>query len=366
MKIRFFLPTRVFFEEGCVRKNAQALAMGKKALIVTGHGSAKRSGALDDVTAVLESRGIQWALFDRVESNPSIATVREGARMANEEGADFIIGIGGGSPMDASKAIALLARQPLADDVLFTGHYGPDVLPVAAVPTTAGTGSEVTPYAVLMDDGKHSKSSIGTPLLFPRVALLDPGYTATLPARSTVNTAVDALSHAVEGMLSVRADALSDLPAAEAARLIFGSFDALRAGMFDSALRGRLLYASMLAGMVIAQTGTTVVHSMGYSLTYFHGIDHGRANGLLLPAYLCLVERRNPGRASRVFGALGVPSADTFRTAMERLLGSREPISRAECEAYADIAQGAKNVRNSAVPPTRQEIFTMFAESFGV
>lgn len=365
MSLNFYLPTRVFLDEDCVRKNAAVFkTLGKKALIVTGHKSARLNGSLQDVTDALESQGLGYELFDRVESNPSIETARAGAACAVQTGADFIIGIGGGSPMDAAKAIALLSRQPLTDDELFSGRYAPDVLPLVLLPTTAGTGSEVTQYAILTNDKAQTKTSIATPHLFPKVAMVDAKYTAGLPQKTTVNTAIDALSHSIEGMLAIRANSLLDLLAAESITKIAGAFEKLRTGQVDAACRAELIYASTLGGMVIAHTGTTAVHSMGYSLTYFHHIDHGRANGLLLAAFFRFVEQKNPAVIHRILDIMQLPDTAAFAGVLDGLLGEKENIRPQEFEAFADIAIKAKNIANCTVVPTRDDLYRMYVESF--
>ena len=363
MEMQWYMPTRVLFGERCVEKNSALLGgLGKRALIVTGRCSARINGSLKEMEAALASQGVETALFDRVETNPAVATVREGAQFAREAGVDCVVGIGGGSPMDAAKAIALLAYEDIPDESLFSGTYA-GALPMALVPTTAGTGSEVTPYSVLMNPRVQSKTSIASPLLFPRLALLDARYTGALPPVSTVNTAVDALSHAVEGSLSVRRNALSDAIAAESMRLIVGTFPAFMVGSFDFATRETLLYASMLAGMVIAHTGTTSVHAMGYSLTYFHNVDHGRANGLLLASFLRFVQKSDPATIRRVLDQMGLADLDAFATLLRGLLGAHEPYTDEELERFADIAAQAKSRTNSTAVPTRDDLLAMYRES---
>jgi len=152
-----------------------------------------------------------------------------------------------------------------------------------SVPATAGTGSEVTPYAIVTNDFKRTKTSLSAPEMFPKLAFLDGKYMLSLPRNTTIHTAIDALSHAVEGMFTTKSTPQGDLVALESIRLLFGIFPKLQA---SSALslseRDTLLYASMLAGTVIAQAGTTAVHTLGYALTYHYGTDHGEANGVLL------------------------------------------------------------------------------------
>jgi alcohol dehydrogenase class IV len=371
MTSKYYMPTRVFTGIDCISNNKEVFkTLGKTALIVTGARSAKENGSEKDVRMALESVGISYLLFDRVKSNPTVACVKEGAETARLNGVDFIIAIGGGSPMDAGKAIALLAAQEIDEAELFSGNYKNGVLPVACVPTTAGTGSEVTQYAILTNDKAQTKTSIATDYLFPAVAFLDSKYMRDLPVGTTVNTAIDALSHAVEGMLSVRASLVSNTLATESIRLIMESIPELlkaaAAGTRAISLQTRemLLQASMMAGMVIAQTGTTAVHAMGYSLTYFKDIDHGRANGLLLAEYLRLVEKQQPELSGRILKSLGLAGVNEFRELMDRLLGTKEAISAEEIRQYSALAMKTKNISNSIVKPDEEDLTRIFEASF--
>lgn len=343
---KYYMPTRVIFGKNCVRENSQLFkTLGHKALIVTGAQSAKGNGAEKDVRTALESAGIGYLIYDQVMSNPTIACVYEGAKIAKANEVDFIIAIGGGSPMDAGKAIALLAAQDIAEENLFSGPYAEQVLPLALIPTTAGTGSEVTQYAILTNDKGQTKTSIASDLLFPDVAFLDARYTEHLPADITINTALDALSHAIESMLSIRASSLSKLLAKDSIELIMACIPAIvkavrSASGFSLELekREQLLLASSLAGMVIAQTGTTIVHSMGYSLTYFRNIDHGRANGLLLGEYLRLVEKAQPDLTATILEAMNLSGLDKFDDLMNNLLGRKENLSPEEITQFSKLA----------------------------
>lgn len=365
MSVNFFLPTKVLMDEDCVSKNAALFKnFGKKALLVTGRNSARANGSLQDVTEALASQNIDFKLFDKVESNPTIATVREGAAAAQNFGADFVIGIGGGSPMDAAKAIALLACQTLSDDELFSGNYASKILPLVLLPTTAGTGSEVTPYSILTNDEVQSKTSIATPLFFPKIAMVDPKYTRRLPLRITINTAIDALSHSIEGMLAIKANSLVDILAAESISRITRNFDNLLSDNVDAACRADLIYASTLGGIVISHTGTTAVHSMGYSLTYFNHIDHGRANGLLLAAFFTFIEKQNPAAIRRLLDIMRLSSTAEFKNVLDRLLGQKETISTQDFEKFAGIAIKAKNISNCSIVPTKQDLYNMYVESF--
>lgn len=226
----YYMPTQVFFGKNCIAESGQVLAsLGKRALLVTGRHSAKVNGSQDAITGKLDELGIAWYLFDDVENNPSIDTIRRAASLAKEKGVDFVIGIGGGSPMDAAKAIALLCTDDLDDERLFKGPYKKP-LPIVAVPTTAGTGSEVTKVSVLTNVHAGTKQSINTPFIFPVYAFADPTYTESVSQTVTIDTAIDALSHAVEGYMSTMSTPMSDVWAEEAMRLYRPPSDRLEGG----------------------------------------------------------------------------------------------------------------------------------------
>jgi alcohol dehydrogenase class IV len=369
MKINYSMPTRILMGENCVFEHRGFLGcLGAKALLVTGKHSARANGALDDVVKALEANRQAFFLYDQVMSNPTVDCAFDAAAAAQREGCDFVLAIGGGSPMDAGKAAAALAVQELKRSEIFGASF-PKALPIAAVPTTAGTGSEVTPYAILTNDIAQTKTSISSPAMFPQLALLDAGYMRDLSPVVTVNTAIDALSHAVEGMLSVRASALSDILAKESISIIAGCFDALKGEGLDMAVRRNLLYASTLAGMVIANTGTTAIHSMGYMLTYFKHLDHGRANGLLFAEFLKFVEAREDAKGRRripeILSALRMGSLDEFAAALEGLLGKREKVAAGELEQWAEKAIATKNIRNCVVELKKDELLEIFRKSVG-
>ncbi|MBP1736513.1 MAG: iron-containing alcohol dehydrogenase [Oscillospiraceae bacterium] len=366
MKLSFFLPTKILMDDNCIKANAALLAsFGKKALIVTGARSAKANGSQSDLEAALTANGQSWTMFDKVMSNPTIDCVYEGAALAKAEGADFVVAIGGGSPMDAAKAISLLACEDISRENLFAGGYKTR-LPLVCIPTTAGTGSEVTQYSILMNDKAQTKTSLSSPVLFPDLALLDSRYMAGLSQTTMINTVIDAFSHSAEGYLSNRANAISDALALEAMGIIGSGFAALSSGTITEALRANLLYASTLGGMVIAHTGTTAVHSMGYSLTYFHNIDHGRANGLLLAEFLKLVEQVRPDRVAPIVMACGLGSVTELASVLDGLLGEKEPITPEEVIKFSGIAIKASNIANCVVIPTEADLQRIYRTSFGL
>jgi len=350
MNVSFNIPTKILMERNCVYKNAQIFKdYGSKALIVTGKKSASSNGSLNDVVDALNEVGIPSILFNKVMANPTIELVYEGAEVAKRNNVDLVIAIGGGSAMDAAKAIALLARQDIKEDMLFTAEYTSDVLPMIFIPTTAGTGSEVTPYAILTNDVLETKSTISSKYLFPKVALLDGIYMKNLGVKTTINTALDALCHAIEGYLSVKANPMTRALSREAISVIASELENLIE--FDLTLdsRDKLLYASTIAGMVIAHTGTVAVHILGYSLTYFNEIDHGRANGLLLASFLRLVNHTYPNLIDDILISLGMESLEEFEEVLNKLLGDKEILSDEEITRYADKAYSVPKLKNTII-----------------
>lgn len=365
MDINFHMPTKVMIGVGCIKQNTTSFKeLGNKAMLVTGTTSAKLNGSQKDVIDALESIGISYILYDKVMSNPTIACVYEGAKLAKDNGVDLIISIGGGSPMDAGKAIALVAAQEIEEKDLFSGSYENKILPMVHIPTTAGTGSEVTHYSILTNDQAQTKTSIASPLLFPKIAFCDPSYMMTLGKTTTINTAVDALSHAVEGMLSIKASPLTDALAIESIKSIVRCYEGLKKGILTLEERENLLYASTLAGIVIAHTGTTAVHSMGYSLTYFKAIDHGRANGLLMANFFRFVERTNPIIIKNILSYMELEDIEAFESWMNQLLGYKDVITEDEIKQFSHIAIRAKNIANCKVIPTLKDLIEVYERTF--
>ena len=333
-EFRFFMPTDTYFGKGCVMEHKDVLKkLGKTAMLVTGRHSAKANGSQRDVTAALDAVGIPWILFDEVGENPDIETVVRAAEIAKKENVEFIIGIGGGSPMDASKAIAVLAANATETaDILFTQKQA-RALPVAEVPTTAGTGSEVTQYAIMTLHEKRTKSGIVQPI-FAKVSFLDPTYMDTLSAKNTNNTAVDAMSHLVESYLSARANEMSRKLTEIGLSYWKECIPALKKREYTKETREKLMLASAMGGVVIAQTSTSLPHGLGYFLTYEKGIPHGRANGMLMQAYMELFGKEDEN-VKNVLHALGLESTEEMGQLMKELLDITEAFTEEDVLYYA-------------------------------
>lgn len=359
----FLMPTKVVFGQNVVREAGDNLALGKKALIVTGRSSAKLSGALSDVLAVLST---EFVIFDQVENNPTVDTVIRGAQVAREFGCDYIVAIGGGSPLDAAKVMGVLAVNEVHPLDLYKDGWKNRALPIVAIPTTAGTGSEVTQYAVLTIAEEETKKGLGGPDLFPQVAYIDPKYTNSLPLNITIDTAVDALSHLVEGYLAKRATIASDLVALQGIAIWGTTIPALRSGEIGAEVRSALLLASSLGGITIAQTGTTLVHALGYPLTYFHDFPHGRANAILMGEYLHYTLTIAPKRVKTVLELLDLPSVDAFKELMDTLFqeyAGKLKLSSEQINTYAQKATLTRNIANSLGNPSVQELTKILEHS---
>ena len=353
MEFKYAIPTKIYFGENCIAKNAEIFVqIGKMAMIVTGKHSAKACGALGDVIKVMDENKINYIIFDEIENNPSVETVEKAGKIAVERKVDFIIGIGGGSPIDASKAIAVLAANP---EIIATGLFKNDfkkVLPIIGIPTTAGTGSEVTSYSVLVRKDLQTKVSFGTDMTYPQYAFLDAKYTLTLTKNTTINTAVDAFTHALEGYLANRSTVISECLSMEAIKTFGKSMRNLADFELDKSDRENLMYVSLLGGIIIAQTGVTIAHGMGYCYTFFKDIPHGKANGLIMREYLKLNYDVAKVKIDHVLNALGCSSIDEFADILKDMLGEAPKLTLQEIGLYTELTQ----IQKGSISNTPHEI----------
>lgn len=287
-----FLPEEegpfIIQENGAVLSYGERLkALGSRALIVTGRNSARVSGALSDVEQTLDENNIHHVLFDEVEENPSTDTIMRAREMGIMGQCDLVIGIGGGSPLDAAKAIALMIRNKDEEkSYLYEQGNQTKALPVVAVPTTCGTGSEATGVAVLTRKERRSKGSIPYKI-WPSLALIDEKYLLSAGKRIIGNTAIDALSHLLESYLSTRATDYSRAVAMQGL-LIWRRIKDVISGRREATDTDRadLMTAAALAGIAIGVTGTNLPHALSYTLTVEADVPHGVAVGYYLSRFL--------------------------------------------------------------------------------
>lgn len=253
-----------------------------KVLIVTDQGLIE-TGLVERTQAVLRKADIEYAVFGDVEADPRYEIVSDCVERIRSENADLIIGLGGGSPIDIAKVSAVMATNegPISE------YFGIDLIPQAGlptiiIPTTAGTGSEVTPIAILSDHTEKLKKGIVSHYLFPSVALLDPELTLGLPPNITAATGMDAFIHAVEAFTSKNAYSVTDMLARQAMELIFGNLRRAYTDGSDLSARAEMLEGSLLAGMAFANAGVTAVHAFAYPIGAEFHIPHGVANSIML------------------------------------------------------------------------------------
>ena len=366
MKMNFVLPTRILAGENCVKENAALLrAIGKKPLIVTGKSSAKACGALDDVIAALD--GGEYALFNGIRQNPTVKSCYDGAKLAVAGGCDYILGIGGGSPLDAAKAIAVLAADPAMEErVLFSNLWPKAPLPVVCVGTTAGTGSEVTPVAVLTT-AANRKKSIRHDSIFPRLSFADARYTLALDAAFVKSTAIDAFSHCVESYFNRSSEEASAAFALLGVLRMKEAMKTMAAGGVESLRaeqREALTLAALYGGLAISVTGTALCHAMGYFLTEEHALSHGNACGVYLKRFLELSEAASPERAGEFYRLSGWEKEELF-CVLDALLDDVKPrVGEEEIASLEERWLNNKSLNKSLFPLAKEEASALLRELF--
>ncbi|MBR2907791.1 MAG: iron-containing alcohol dehydrogenase [Clostridia bacterium] len=365
MNFDFYLPTRFVSGFGCVKAHKDQLLVGRSAFIVTGRTSAKKCGALDDVSSVLDEVGVSHTVFSEVTENPPLLTCYEGGRLCRAAGADFVIAIGGGSVMDAAKAISAFATNPrIEPEGIYNVPALSPSLPIVCIPTTAGTGSEANPYAVLtLPDGRNKKT-FNAPFSYPKVAFLDPAYTRSLPRSYTISTALDAFAHAIESYLSPKANAFSEAAALFAAKEIWDILSQYP-DAFSDEMRESLLYAATAAGIAISITGTGFPHPLGYSLTLLDGISHGAACAIFEGDYIRYNERTDTGkeRLARFYEHLGV-KPKVLCEYLPALSSVDLTLTEDEIRERIELVKGAKNYANSPYVLSESEMYDIYRSHF--
>ncbi len=284
----FHAPTRVIFGFGTVGTLGRELAAlgGRHALVVTDPGVV-RAGLLDGVLASAAAAECRTTVFDQVEPNPSVETVEAAIAAYREHGCDALVAIGGGSPMDVAKA----AGTVISNGGGIRDYEGkPDAVraalpPFICIPTTCGTGAEVTPFAVITDHARSWKMSIVSPRTIPAVAIVDPELFLGLPPALIAATGMDALTHAIESYINRIAQPFSDALDLQAIRLIGRSLRPAVANANKAAIADMAI-AATLAGMGFAQNRLGIVHAISHPVTSYVGTPHGVANAILLPYVL--------------------------------------------------------------------------------
>lgn len=364
--MNFYMPTKIYSEHNCVKNHALELAkLGTKALIVTGRHSSRVNHSLQDVMDALELTNTPYCLFDEIEENPSVELIVRAAEFGKKEQVDFIIGIGGGSPLDASKAIAILIKNPDCDGCVFYKKIELDALSIALIPTTAGTGSEATPYSILTRHDKQTKQSIAQKV-FPKLALVDSQYLTTASIQVRANTAIDALAHLLESYLNNNASDYSRMLCEYALKLFSTAKDTLlleSKGTIStsSSFFDHLMTISTIAGMAISHTGTSLPHGMSYSLTYHHNIPHGKAVGIFLGAYISHCPEKE--MIAMLLSLMGFTSIDELKAFLSNLLGEIS-LTLDEIHAYCNsMMENKEKLANCPYSIDDKLMYQLFTES---
>jgi alcohol dehydrogenase class IV len=287
----YFQPTEIRF--GCGRLNEVGAAVsrwGKRCLLVSVPEFPEFSSLFKRVKDFLKASGVDVAHFDGVIPNPTTAVITAGARLAKEHRADVVLGLGGGSSMDAAKAIAVEATHPgTAWEYLFFREKQPTAatLPIVTVTTTSGTGSQVTQVAVVTNPSEKNKSALYNSLLYPKISLVDPELVRTAPPSVTASTGFDVFAHAFESYINPAGSLYTDLMALEAIRLVSRYLPKAVADGSDLEARTWMAWADTLAGLCIANSGVTLPHGIGMAMSglYPH-VAHGRALAAVYPAMM--------------------------------------------------------------------------------
>lgn len=351
----FQMPVLVYEGENCIKSHAAELAaFGRKAMIVTGRHSAKANGSLADVQAALDSYGISYTVFDEVEENPSVETILKARQVGVEERVDFVVGIGGGSPMDAAKAIALMVANADKDAAFMDEKVGNAAcLPVVVVPTTCGTGSEVTGISVLTRHDRHTKASIAH-RIYPKLALIDASYLKAAPMAVLCNTAADAFAHMVESYLNTAATDYSRMFVREGL-MVWGRCKDVFSGKREPSMEDfrNMMNASTYAGMAIAHTGTSIPHGLSYYPTYELGVAHGKACAYFMEGYIREASKEDREEMLRLAGFSDVEELAAYLDGMCGLT----PLPQELLErAAAGIASNDAKLKSCPYPADLQTL----------
>ena len=359
---------------------AEAVSLGvSHALVVTDSGLVQTEipGA---VTKSLDAAGVKWTLFGEVEPNPSVETVHKGLALYGKHACDGLIAVGGGSPMDAAKAIGLLVTNG-GDirDYFGAAKVTKPLPPLVAIPTTCGTGSEVTQFTVVTDTERRFKAGIGSPHNIPRVAIVDPALLSKLPSKMVASTGMDALCHAIESYTSQAGQFLSDAFSLRAIEMIGRHLRPAVANGNPMDLSGMAM-ASTLAGLGFNNTRTTLVHAMSHAVTAHAQVPHGIANAILVRYVMEFNLIGDPDKHADIAAALGedtdgLSPMEAGRLAVDAVRALADDVgipqtlrevgvTDAMVESLADGAVSAKiGVSLNPRRPSRQDVVALYRKA---
>lgn len=279
------MPTKIIYGTGAVVIAGQEIQrLGANKVLLTTDQGIKGAGLLNPVTSALSKAGIDWVVYDQVEADSDVNIVAEATLMAQENQCNCVLGIGGGSSMDTAKAVAVMSTNPGSIyDYVGLDQVKNDPLPIVAIPTTAGTGSEVTIWAVISDKEKQLKTGIGSIKMMPDLAICDPELTISLPPLLTAETGMDALTHAIESYVNTATQPISEALAEKSIKMIAEHLRLAVANGEDIEARDGMLMGSLTAALAFNETRLGIAHAWSSPLGAYFSISHGLANAILLP-----------------------------------------------------------------------------------
>lgn len=381
MASKFIMPKQIISGENALQQSKEVIrTLGTKALVVSGK-VMNRIGNVRIVTNLLDEIGIGWTVYDDITGEPDDVMIDGGVEAYKANGCDFLIAIGGGSPMDSMKAIGALITNPgkIAD------YMGKEITnplpPMVAIPTTAGTGSEATQFTIITDTKTSIKMLLKGTVLIPDVAIVDASFTVSSPKSVTNATGLDALTHAVEGYTSKKASPLTDVFAIDAVKRIFEYLPKAYADGEDMEAREEMILAALEAGVVINNSSVTLVHGMSRPIGANFHVPHGLSNAMLLKVCLTFALDGTYERFADLGRAIGVATeeesdetaAKAFLVAIIKLCETLEVPTLAQYgvdkEAFfevmdkmADDAIASGSPGNTRKTTTKEDVLKMYKE----
>ena len=377
----FSIPQSIVFGQGTLHKLPELAGKlgGKKAFIISGP-HLHKIGMVERCAQALKATGMECSFFTDTEGNPSTDTVDNAVEEFRKSGADFIVAFGGGSPLDVAKAVAVVGTYGgRITDYEGVGKVPGPVIPMIAIPTTAGTGSEVTAFSVITDHSRNYKLTVGSNYLLPQYAILDPDLLVSVPAKTAAACGVDAMVHALEAYLSLAASPFSDMMALKALELIGGSLRAYIANRGNLKAAEAMLQGSLFAGIAFSHARLGDVHAMSHPVSAYFDVPHGLANAILLPTVVAYNELADQGKYYEIYHCIStcpVPRQKfTPHMLTEEILALNKefgiPESLAEVgvkeEFFERMAEDAMKSGNIAVNPrstSKEDILELYKKAY--
>lgn len=377
----FSVPQNIIVGRGSLAKLPEVAEKsgGKKAFIISGP-HLNKMGIVQSCVDALKAKGIESSVFTETEGNPSVETVDKASAAYKESGADFIVALGGGSPMDVAKAVGVVARYGGS----ITEYEGADkvpgdIIPLIAVPTTAGTGSEVTAFSVITDHSRNYKLTVFSYKLIPSYAILDAELLTTAPASVAAACGIDAMVHALEAYISTAASPFSDAMAEKALELIGANIRCYAANRGDIEAAENMLVGSLFAGIAFSWARLGDVHAMSHPVSAYFNVPHGVANAILLPTIVEYNMLADKGKYLNIYNyiaeLLAAPEEFTADMLVDELLNLNEAlgipagleeagVTKDKFDAMADDAMKSGNIAVNPRSTTKKDVLALYEKAF--